>query len=80
MFVNQRLFKKEFKSKSDCTLISTHECKFQGTLMYTLFIETSNYVNLMPSQSNSKSVGTLMSTPNSKDDEGIDVMVKIMKN
>ena len=80
MLVNQRPIEKEVNYKSECTPIDTPESKFQGTLIYTLLNETSNYVNMMPCQSYSKSIGTLMSppifesngtpmsTPNSEDD------------
>jgi hypothetical protein len=56
------------KYKSDGTPIGTPDSKFEGTLMCTLLNETSNYDNLIPSEFNTKSETTPMSTPTSKSD------------
>ena len=53
MLVKQRPPEKEVNYKSDGTPIGTPDSKFEGTLMCTLLNETSNYVNLMPSEVNS---------------------------
>ena len=52
--------RRNYNYKSDSTPIGTPDSKFEGTLN-----ETSNHVNLKPSEVNSKSEGTPISTPSS---------------